>query len=156
MSNFLTSWRHLIRRFLTSLSQRMPTTDDIAWVKEMLLVNEFKLWNRMKPFDQRHSIEVARRFTDSYPLFTRDQAAAALLHDVGKIESDLGVLRRVVATIVGPVGTKFRSYHDHESIGCNLCHVAGSTSETLRLLNWTEESSRNDLVVVFLRQADEI
>jgi len=118
--------------------------------------NEHDLWKRMKSYDQRHSIEVARRFTQMHPAFTRDQVAAALLHDIGKVESDLGVPGRVIATVVGPVGTRFRLYHDHESIGLNLCREAGSSDETLRLLDWSNESSRNDPIVHLLRQADQI
>ena len=134
----------------------MPPAIDVAWVNEKLLENEYKLWKRMKSYDQRHSIEVARRFTDMHPAFTRDQVAAALLHDIGKVESDLGVLGRVIATVVGPVGTRFRLYRDHESIGLNLCREAGSSDETLRLLDWSNESSRNDPIVHLLRQADQI
>jgi hypothetical protein len=148
--------RHLIRRFVTSLSRRMPPAIDVAWVNEKLLENEYKLWKRMKSYDQRHSIEVARRFTEMHPAFTRDHVAAALLHDIGKAESDLGVLGRVIATVVGPVGTRFRLYHDHESIGLNLCREAASSDETLRLLDWSNESSRNDPIVHLLRQADQI
>jgi hypothetical protein len=91
-----------------------------------------------------------------HPAFTRDQVAAALLHDIGKVESDLGVPGRVIATVVGPVGTSFRLYHDHEKIGLNLCREAGSSDETLRLLDWSNESSRNDPIVQLLRQADQI
>jgi hypothetical protein len=134
----------------------MPPAIDVAWLNEKLLENEYKLWKRMKSYDQRHSIEVARRFTQMHPAFTRDQVAAALLHDIGKAESDLGVLGRVIATVVGPVGTRFRLYHDHESIGLNLCREAGSSDETLRLLDWSNESSRNDPIVHLLRQADQI
>jgi response regulator RpfG family c-di-GMP phosphodiesterase len=125
-------------------------------MNEKLLENEYKLWKRMKSYDQRHSIEVARRFTQMHPAFTRDQVAAALLHDIGKVESDLGVPGRVIATVVGPVGTSFRLYHDHEKIGLNLCREAGSSDETLRLLDWSNESSRNDPIVQLLRQADQI
>jgi hypothetical protein len=156
MSQFMTNQRHLARRFFTSLSTRAPAAKDIAWVNKELLTNEFALWSRMKSHDQRHSIEVARRFTEMHPAFTRDHVAAALLHDIGKAESDLGVLGRVIATVVGPVGTRFRLYHDHESIGLNLCREAGSSTETLRLLDWSTQGSSNDLIVNLLRQADQI
>jgi hypothetical protein len=148
--------RHLIRRFVTSLSRRMPPAIDVAWVNEKLLENEFELWCRMKPHDQRHSVEVARRFSELHPTFSRDEVAAALLHDIGKVESELGIMGRVVATIAGPKGEKFRRYHDHELIGLNLCREAGSSDETLRLLDWSNESSRNDPIVHLLRQADQI
>ncbi len=156
MSRFLANQLHLVRRFFTSLSKRTPDIKDVAWVNERLLVNEFALWNRMEPHDQRHSIEVANRFTQLHPTFTRDEVAAALLHDIGKVESELGVVGRVVATIAGPKGKKFRIYHEHELIGLNLCRAAGSSSETLRLLDRSNQMSRNDPVVHLLRQADQI
>jgi len=134
----------------------MPPAIDVAWVNATLRENEYDLWSRMKSHDQRHSIEVARRFTEMHPAFTRDHVAAALLHDIGKAESDLGVLGRVIATVVGPIGTRFRLYHDHESIGLNLCREAGSSTETLRLLDWSTQGSSNDLIVNLLRQADQI
>ena len=156
MATVVAHSRHLIRRFVTSLSRRMPPAIDVAWVNATLRENEYDLWKRMKSYDQRHSIEVARRFTQMHPAFTRDQVAAALLHDIGKVESDLGVPGRVIATVVGPVGTRFRLYHDHESIGLNLCRKAGSSAETLRLLDWSHEELRNDAIANLLRQADQI
>jgi hypothetical protein len=156
MSQFVKNQRHLARRFFTSLSTRPPAGNDIAWVNEKLLENEFELWCRMKPHDQRHSIEVARRFSELHPTFSRDEVAAALLHDIGKVHSELGVMGRVVATIVGPKSTKFREYHNHEVIGLNLCREVGSSTETLRLLDWSTQGSRNDVIVNLLRQADQI
>ena len=156
MAQFMKNQRHLVRRFFTSLSTRPPETKDIAWVNEQLLESEFELWCRMKPHDQRHSIEVARRFCELHPTFSRDEVAAALLHDIGKVHNELGVMGRVVATIVGPKGTKFQEYHNHEVIGLNLCREAGSSTETLRLLDWSTQESRNDLIVKLLRQADQI
>jgi hypothetical protein len=156
MSQFVENQRHLVRRFFTSISNRPPEAKDIAWVNKNLLDGEFALWSRLKSYDQRHSIDVARRFADFHPTFTRDQVAAAMLHDIGKVESELGVLGRVVATIVGPHGAKFRNYHNHELIGLNLCRNAGSSVETLRLLDWSAETSRNDSIVKILRQADQI
>ena len=156
MSRLIENQRHLVRRFFTSLSKRPPASKDIAWVNEKLLESEFELWCRMEPHDQRHSIEVAHRFSELHPTFSRDEIAAALLHDIGKIESELGVLGRVVATIAGPKGEKFRRYHDHELIGLNLCRKAGSSAETLRLLDWSHEELRNDSIARLLRQADQI
>ena len=156
MTCFVEKQRHLIRRFFTSLSRRPPAISDVTWVNENLLAGEFTLWLRMKSYDQRHSIEVARRFTALYPAFTRDQVAAALLHDIGKVESELGVAGRVIATVVGPKGSKFRRYHEHEVIGLRLCGEAGASSETVRLLDWSDDSSRNDKIVSLLQQADQI
>lgn len=147
---------HLMRRFVGSLSRTSPDKCDIVWVYESLLASEFDLWSRMAAHDQRHSIEVARRFIDLCPEASRDHIAAALLHDIGKVESHLGVLGRVVATIVGSRGKKFRVYHDHELIGLRLCRTAGSSAETLRVLDWSHIDAANDTIVGYLRQADQI
>ena len=64
----------------------------------------------------------------------RDETAGALLHDVGKLDSDLGTLARVLATIVGPRTDRFRRYHDHEKIGADLLVAAGSSPLTVELV----------------------
>lgn len=125
---------HLARRFFTSLSRREPAVAEIAWVDSQLLECERVLWHRMTAADRRHSITVAKRF-ESSGARSREEMAGALLHDVGKIESGLGPLTRVVATIVGPRTTRLRRYHDHERIGADLLTAAGSTPITIELVN---------------------
>lgn len=125
---------HLGRRFAGSLSSRQPTESEVSWVREQLLAGEFVLWSRMSAVDQRHSIVVARRFVAITERPVRDEIAAALLHDVGKIASGLGTFGRVLATIIGPRTERFRSYHDHEMLGLRLAADAGSSPVTLELL----------------------
>jgi predicted HD phosphohydrolase len=124
---------HLGRRFVSSLSRREPGVADVAWVDSHLLAGERDLWQRMSAADRRHSITVARRFEALGP-WSRDEMAAALLHDVGKIDSGLGTCGRVVATIVGPRTARFRRYHDHETIGADMLAAAGSTDVTVELV----------------------
>ncbi|MCB0957808.1 MAG: hypothetical protein R2694_20510 [Ilumatobacteraceae bacterium] len=125
---------HLARRFATSLSRRPPAADDLAWAHAMLLPSEAALWDRMTAQDRRHSILVARRFVERLPDATRPEVAAALLHDVGKLEAGLGTFARVAATVVGPRGRRFRAYHDHEAIGAGLLADAGSDTVTVSLV----------------------
>ncbi len=63
--------------------------------------------------------------------------AGALLHDVGKGQSDLGTFGRVAATVIGPRTKRFRLYHDHEALGIELLRDAGSDPATLALLDGT-------------------
>ena len=124
---------HLARRFVTSLSRREPAAADTAWADSHLLDSEAALWHRMTAADRRHSIIVARRFEASGH-WTREEMAGALLHDVGKIESDLSPLSRVLATVIGPRTRRFQRYHDHESIGADLLAETGSTEITVELV----------------------
>ena len=127
--------RHLARRFVGSLSRREPEPADAAWAESLLLDGELQLWRRLGAPDRRHAIEVARRFErlDSVE-WTRDEMAGALLHDIGKLEDDLGTFSRVLATVVGSRTARFRRYHDHERIGAEMLTAAGSSMVTVELL----------------------
>ncbi len=144
---------HLVRRFVRALSPRPPGHDDIEWANSFLLPSEADLWHSMSVADQRHSIEVARRFSTLVPESPRDDMAAALLHDVGKLASGLGTFSRVAATVVGPRSRRFRQYHDHEQIGAEMLRSAGSSHETIALV--ADTSARRD-VAAALRRADDV
>ncbi len=126
--------RHLVRRFLTSISSRPPDQADVAWVATHLAAAEDGLWSRMTAQDQRHSIEVARRFVARRPQATREEVAGALLHDVGKVDAGLGTFGRVVATVVGPRTARLRRYHEHEEIGARMAAAAHSDPVTVGLI----------------------
>lgn len=125
---------HLTARFFTSLSTAAPGDDDEMWVAERLLPAEQALWVQMSNQDRRHAAAVARRFVEARPQATRAETAGAILHDVGKIECDLGTFGRVVATVVGPRTRRFKAYHDHEEIGAAMAREAGSEPETVELI----------------------
>ena len=143
---------HLVRRWWTSVRATEPTSSDDAWVNGLLLEGEREIFRRMSVADRSHAITVARRFGAMLPDATREALAAALLHDVGKVASNLGSTARVVATILGPRGERFRRYHDHEALGIEMCRNAGSAPATLALLEG-RGSSRESLA---LRDADHI
>jgi len=125
---------HLVRRFVTSLSRREPDADDERWARSHLGPGEVELWARMAAPDRRHAVTVARRFVALRGGATPAEVAGALLHDVGKVESGLGVAGRVVATVVGPRTARFRTYHDHEAIGAGLAAERGSDPVTVALI----------------------
>ena len=126
---------HLARRFVTSLSPAEPDTADTTWAESQFIAGEVQLWRRLTASDRRHAIQVARRFESMGESWSRDELAAALLHDVGKLDSGLGTFGRVVATIVGPRTDRLRRYHDHERIGAELLEEAGSSTVTVELVN---------------------
>jgi hypothetical protein len=125
---------HLVRRFATSLSPRPPSAEDEAWARRWLTDEEIMLWAAMPVADRRHAIEVTRRFRGLRPDATRAQTAGALLHDVGKVQSGLGTLGRVAATMVGPRTRRFRQYHDHGEIGAAMAADAGSDPATVAII----------------------
>src|SRR5436305_9218130 len=98
------SWGHLARRFFGSLRPGGPSATDDTWARSQLLPGEVALWTRMSNPDRRHAAGVARDVERSLGHeATRPVLAAALLHDVGKIESGLRTYGRVIATLCGMI-----------------------------------------------------
>lgn len=92
---------HYVRRFFTSLSRRPPDTADEQWAETLLPAAELLLFRRLSNPDRRHLLHSARMVEralgpDADPVWIR----VALLHDVGKFDSHLGVFGRVSATVL--------------------------------------------------------
>ena len=97
-------WAHLARRFIGSLRPGGPPAADEAWVAGALAPTEAALWQRMSAPDRRHAVGVARAVTAALgPEAVRAVRAAALLHDVGKIEAGFGPVRRAAVTLAAMV-----------------------------------------------------
>ena len=133
--HLLTKPHHLIARFVWSIRRHEPDPAEEAWAESNLLPGEVELWRRMSVLDRVHSAKVARRFVAARPAATRAEIAGALLHDVGKVVSQLGTWERVVASVIGPRTERFRAYHDHEHLGAVLAEAAGSDPATVDLID---------------------
>ncbi len=128
---------HLAKRFVSSFSRRDVSDAELKMVRSTLSAGEHEMWIRFNKADRRHSVEVANRFVALRPGATRNEIAGVLLHDIGKIASNLSTLKRVVATIVGPRTKRFTLYHQHEEIGGDMLRRAGSHSEVIAMVNQT-------------------
>lgn len=129
---------HLAIRFATSLWPGGPSRAGEAWVAARLRPGELALWRRMSGPDRRHALAVARRVADGLgpEIGSRPVLAAALLHDVGKVESGLGTFGRVVATLAGLTGAgadrpKVAAYLAHDRVGAALLAAANSDPLTV-------------------------
>jgi hypothetical protein len=139
-------------RFFGALDPRAPRPVDEAWAVSNLVPGEQDLWQRMSGPDRRHAIGVARdveKLLGETP--QRDVTAAALLHDVGKVESRLGTFSRVFVTLLAMVvgrhrltgprsPSRIRLYLTHDHLGGDLLRAAGSEPLTF---TWAEEHHRN-------------
>jgi hypothetical protein len=134
---------HLARRFLRALWPGAPRSADTAWVESILTPAELDLWQRLPNHDRRYSIRVAQRVRTllAGTEFAGDPRwpAAALLHDVGKLDADLGVAGRVVATALGALVPSARHsegrigrYLRHGELGQHRIRAAGGREEAAR------------------------
>jgi hypothetical protein len=140
-------WGHLARRFFGALRPGGPSPADRAWVESVLSPGEFALWARQPGHDQRHSAGVARQVEAAlaggpHAGDTR-WPACALLHDIGKLASGLGVLGRVLATLFGRatdgavadweeqrgMRRRIALYLRHPELGADMIELAGGRPE---------------------------
>lgn len=143
---------HLVRRFAGSLWPGGPGAAGERWACSHLLDGERSLWVRLPGPDRRHALGVARRVGEHLGVAaTRPVLAAALLHDVGKLDARLGTWGRVVATMAAKVagrdaavlwssGAGFTRrvglYLRHDELGADLLAMAGSDPLTVA---WARE-----------------
>ena len=143
---------HLVRRFFGSLRPGGPGKEAEAWAAERLLPGELELWRLMSNPDRRHAYGVARRVERALgDEATRPVLAAALLHDVGKIDARLRTYGRVVATLSGAIAGRDMApawrnqtgfirrvglYLLHPTIGAERLELAGADALTVA---WAKE-----------------
>ena len=101
----MASWAHLAGRFVRAHKPGPLSAADRAFVAEVLTPAELSLWERLPRHDHHHTVEVARRveaaLAGTAHAGESRWLAAALLHDIGKLESGLGIYGRVAATLAG-------------------------------------------------------
>ncbi len=91
---------HNVKRFFGSLRPGPPPREDLAWAEGHLLPAEVDLWRVMSNPDKRHALRVAHRVEAALGSDApRPVMAAALLHDVGKVDAHLRTYGRVIATL---------------------------------------------------------
>ena len=149
---------HLAARFFSSLVPLPVRAGDREWVGSVLRPEELDLWSRLSSADRRESVAVARR-TEATLAGTEHAGdarwlAAALLHDVGKLDARFGPVRRAVATaaagLLGPrvvEGWVDRSgfvrrcalYVFHDQLGADRVKIAGGRAEAAL---WAEAHHR--------------
>ena len=126
----LGSWSHLIGRFFAVLAAGPLTDEECREVEAWLnRPGEAEIYWQQPVADQRHGLGAARTVAATRSE-RRDLIRAALLHDVGKRWSHLGVIGRSLASLCAklrlPVRGSWRKYLDHGPIGAEELNRLGS------------------------------
>jgi hypothetical protein len=118
---------HLIHRFLGFLLARPLQPKEQQQVQDLLDPALARVFFAQRQEDQRHAFTVLQQVGGS-----RELAEAALLHDVGKTDSDLGAFSRSMATLWGGFGFatsgSWNSYLNHGPLGGEILqnlHASG-------------------------------
>jgi len=116
---------HLVRRFFGFLTATPLSPMEQDEIHDALPSRLVRLFFSQRTEDQRHALDVRSRVGDE-PVLVQ----AALLHDVGKIDSDLGAIGRSLATIWSttslPIWGRWQAYLDHGRLGADLLESHGA------------------------------
>jgi hypothetical protein len=157
MSDDMENGASLPRAYLKVLAKRLidafrPASVAAAeqeWVHSLLTREEFVLWSRLSPYDQCHSVRVAqgvlRRLAATQYADDSRWLSVALMHDIGKLESNLAMHERMLATVAGrtvKLSTALRwassargltgrvgRYLTHGALGSEMIRSAGGREE---------------------------
>ena len=122
-----------------------------------------ELFLRMAARDQVHALRVLRRLGDAEPLLRQ----AALLHDVGKIETPMGTMGRSMVVLAGATGTtglltrvpgigpRVQRYLDHPRIGAELLRHAGADGPLVQIVAEHESKRPSHPETAILQAIDE-
>ena len=127
---------HLVRRFAGSVRPRPLERAAADLVRDTLRPEELACWERLGPADRAESVATARAVvgalgSDADPTWV----AAALLHDVGKVEAGLGAIGRSAATVAAALAGSWRArawtgrfgrYVNHDELGADRLRAAGA------------------------------
>jgi hypothetical protein len=110
---------HLIQRFFGFLLAKPLMPGEQQDVRNRLDPALARVFFAQRPEDQRHAFEVQQRVGGS-----KAMAEAALLHDAGKTESNLGAVSRSFATLANgfglPTSGSWSSYLAHGQLGAEI------------------------------------
>ena len=121
------SWGHLARRFVWSLRVAPLSADDLQDLAGLIDERTLQAYLQQNDADQRHGLEAARyvRARNGRP----ELVVAALVHDLGKHQARLGVVGRVVASVLGRLGLpapgRLGVYLDHPALGAAELQALG-------------------------------
>src|ERR1700683_1136953 len=93
------SLKMLAKRLIGSFHPAPPEAAEQAWVRSLLTREEVDLWSNRPPHDQTHSVGVAqgvRRRLAATP-YAGDSLwlSVAIMHDIGKLQSNLALHARL-------------------------------------------------------------
>lgn len=124
------SWPHLASRFLGVAGARPLKAEERLQASTWLRPEEEESFFAQSTADQRHALESALSVESSLPGRV-DLTRAALLHDIGKRHSRLGLIGRSLASLWSKLGGQGRGrwalYLDHGRLGAE--ELAGSGAE---------------------------
>lgn len=154
-----------VKQFIAAITARI-TKEDVDFVRTYLSQSERALFFRLKPYEQRHCIEVANKLK-KMAHNDREMIRLGLLHDVGKTVYPLNPIEKSIIVVLDHVSKgkikkyskckMVKCYYEHPQIGYHLMKKQGDYDEAfLNKIKKHHEKDVEDVGVCLLQQADKL
>jgi hypothetical protein len=114
--------RHLSHRFFEVLVAKRLDSHELARAASWVEPGLWEIFIDQQTADQRHGYRAGSKIA-SDPTNHKNLVVAAMMHDVGKRHSRLGVVGRTVATLLmaigAPMSRRMARYRDHGALGAD-------------------------------------
>lgn len=151
-----------VKQFFKAMTASV-SSDEYTWVKGYLSDAELELFLRLKIYEQRHCIDVARILEE---LANKDSEMIrlGLLHDVGKSVYPLNPFEKSIMVVCDKIskgsikklhGLKMvKCYYNHPLLGYTLLKQTGGYEEGFLEIIKLHHFQGNDPRLVLLQEAD--
>ncbi|WP_304519555.1 HDIG domain-containing metalloprotein [Clostridium tagluense] len=157
-----------LKQFYWSMVSRI-NDEDIDFLKMHLETYELQLFHQLPIHEQKHSINVARdvKLTcNQRVLQSENLIKVALLHDIGKIYSNMNPIDKSIMVIVDNItngkiklhkkSKNVNMYYNHGDIGYNLLRKYGYDDRFLFLVkNHHNNNITQDIELNLLKECDD-
>lgn len=130
---------HLFSRFFDVVLARSLTEEETTNIRRWLTPPLAAIFFLQATADQRHGYEAGCYVAES-ERNDSELLVAAVMHDIGKRRSDLGVIGRVIASVLIklrlPLTRRMQSYRDHGQLGAEELEQAGASQMVVEFARW--------------------
>lgn len=153
-----------IRQFIKAITASV-SQEERKWVQKYLIPAEYQLFFKLKVYEQRHCIDVAKKLSVETNE-NEEMIRLGLLHDIGKIKHPLNPFEKSLIVVLDKVtkGTvkkwtslkMVKCYYNHAEIGYELLKQLGEYDESfLRRIRNHHYTDEGDKLLELLKNADD-